>query len=316
LKLGYDRSFHDASRAQERPMSTVRYEAPRSIPDAVRLIHADPRARILGGGTDLLIQFRAGMQHPTVFVDVKRIPELVSVSVGAGEIRIGASAAAAVVCEDARLRQLLPGLIEAVHLIGSTQIQGRATIGGNLCNASPAADSTCALIVNRADCVIAGPAGERRVPVEKFCTAPGRTVLERGELLTSVVLPRPGARTGDAYLRLIPRSEMDIAVAGAAVSVTLDGRGVCTAARVAIGAVAPTALLVPAAADALVGSTLDEPALARAADAARAAARPIDDKRGTAAYRRQVAGVLVKRACAIAAKRAASSPSSSDRGHA
>jgi carbon-monoxide dehydrogenase medium subunit len=285
-------------------MSTVRYEAPRSIPDAVRLMQAEPRARILGGGTDLLIQFRAGLQQPSVFVDVKCIPELVSIAVDGDEIKIGAAAAAAVVCEDARLRRLFPGLIEAVHLIGSTQIQGRATIGGNLCNASPAADSTCALIVNRAVCVIAGPAGIRRVPVEQFCLAPGRTMLEAGEFLTAVVLPRPRPRTGDAYLRLIPRSEMDIAVAGAAVSVTLDERGICTAARVAIGAVAPTARLVAAAADALVGSALDEAALNRAADAARAAAQPIDDKRGTIAYRRRVVGVLVKRAAAAAARRA------------
>jgi carbon-monoxide dehydrogenase medium subunit len=160
------------------------------------------------------------------------------------------------------------------------------------------------LIVNRAECVIAGPRGERRVPVEAFCTAPGRTVLERGELLAAIHLPRCEAGTADAYLRLIPRSEMDIAVAGAGVSITLDGHGICRAARVAIGAVAPTALLVPEAADALVGSRLDDQALGRAAEAASRAARPIDDKRGTAAYRRAVVGVLTRRAAAIAAQRA------------
>src|SRR5262245_60044921 len=235
-------------------MATIRYEAPRSVADAVQLMQADPNARVLAGGTDLLIQFRAGVRQPSVFVDVKYIPELVTVAERADSIRIGASVAAAAIAEHAALSRLWPGLVEAAHLIGSTQIQGRASLGGNLCNASPAADSTCALIVNRAQCVIAGPSGERRVPVEEFCTAPGRTVLQRGEILVSLELPRPSARTSDAYLRLIPRSEMDIAVAGAAVSVTVDASGLCTAARVAIGAVAPTALLVPGAAAALVGS--------------------------------------------------------------
>jgi len=284
-------------------MPTVRYEAPRSVADAVRLMQADPGARVLAGGTDLLIQFRAGLRQPSAFIDVKYIPELIAIGERSDAIRIGASTAAAAICEDAGLNRLFPGLVEATHLIGSTQIQGRASIGGNLCNASPAADTTCALIVNRARCVIAGPSGERTVPVVEFCTAPGRTVLERGEILVAIEIPRPAPRTADAYLRLIPRSEMDIAVAGAAVSVTLDASGICTAALVAVGAVAPTALLVPAAAAALVGSRLDDDACGRAAEAARAVARPIDDKRGTVAYRRQVVGVLVKRAAAKAAER-------------
>jgi aerobic carbon-monoxide dehydrogenase medium subunit len=285
-------------------MATIRYEAPRSVADAVQLMLADPNARVLAGGTDLLIQFRAGVRQPSAFVDVKYIPELVTIAERADSIRIGASVAAAAISEHAALSQLWPGLVEAAHLIGSTQIQGRASLGGNLCNASPAADSTCALIVNRAQCVIAGPSGERRVPVEEFCTAPGRTVLQPGEILVSLELPRPSARTSDAYLRLIPRSEMDIAIAGAGVSITVDASGVCTAARVAVGAVAPTAVLVPGSAAALVGSRLDDDALGRAADAARAVARPIDDKRGTVAYRRKVVGVLVKRAAAKATERA------------
>jgi carbon-monoxide dehydrogenase medium subunit len=152
--------------------------------------------------------------------------------------------------------------------------------------------------------VIAGPGGERVVPVERFCVAPGQTVLQRGELLAAITIPRPPPRTGDAYLRLIPRTEMDIAVVGAAASVTLDPDGTCRAARIAIGAVAPTALLVAEASQALIGSRLDEAALGRAADAARAAARPIDDKRGTVAYRRTVAGVLTRRTITIAATRA------------
>ncbi|PYR00885.1 MAG: oxidoreductase [Acidobacteria bacterium] len=282
----------------------MRYETPQSVGEAVRLMAADPDARVLAGGTDLLVQFRAGVRQPSAFVDVKRIPELMSITIDGQGLRLGAATAAAVIGEHVELRTLWPGLVEAVQLIGSTQIQGRGSVGGNLCNASPAADTTCALIVNRADCVIAGPGGERTVPVEEFCIAPGRTVLQRGELLIALRLPRPAARTSDAYLRLIPRSEMDIAVVGAAVSVTLDANGVCRSARVAIGAVAPTALLVPEAAKALVGSSLDAASLKRAAEAASTAARPIGDKRGTAGYRRTVAGVLTRRAAAMAAGRA------------
>lgn len=286
-------------------MREIRYEAPRSIADAVKLMEADPNARVLAGGTDLLVQFRAGMRRPTAFIDVKRIPELVDLRIDADGLLLGAATAAAVVGELSELDRLWPGLAEAVRLIGSTQIQGRGSVGGNLCNASPAADTTCALIVNRAQCIIAGPEHHQRtVPVEAFCTAPGQTVLKRGEFLVALRVPRPAKRTSDAYLRLIPRSEMDIAVAGAAASVTLDDDGVCTAARIAVAAVAPTAIVVPEAAEALVGSRVDDGALMRAAAAVSAAARPIDDKRGTAAYRRTVAGVLTKRAVRIAASRA------------
>ncbi len=286
-------------------MLAIRYEAPATVAEAVKLIHDDPGAKILAGGTDLLVQFHGGLRQPSAFVDVKRIPDLVDIAVDDAGLHLGAAACAAAIAERPEVKRLWPGLAEAVHLIGSTQIQGRGTVGGNLCNASPAADTTCALIVNRATCVIAGPSGERLVPVEDFVVGPGKTVLGRGELLVAIRVPRPAPRTSDAYLRLIPRSEMDIAVAGAAVSIAVDRGGVCTAARVAIGAVAPTALLVPAAAQALIGTKLDEPALDAAARAASAAARPIDDKRGTVAYRRTVAGVLTRRAAKIAAARAA-----------
>jgi carbon-monoxide dehydrogenase medium subunit len=285
-------------------MPATQYEAPQTLADAIRMMNTDPRAAPLAGGTDLLIQFRAGVKAPTSFIDLKRIPEMMGMTIDDDGLRLGAATPAIDIVASGEVQRWWPGFAEAVRLIGSTQIQGRGSVGGNLCNASPAADTTCALIVNRAECVIAGPRGERRVPVEAFCTAPGRTVLERGELLAAIHLPRCEAGTADAYLRLIPRSEMDIAVAGAGVSITLDGHGICRAARVAIGAVAPTALLVPEAADALVGSRLDDQALGRAAEAASRAARPIDDKRGTAAYRRAVVGVLTRRAAAIAAQRA------------
>jgi carbon-monoxide dehydrogenase medium subunit len=285
-------------------MTPVRYEAPESLESIMGLIAREPGAMMLAGGTDLLVQYHEGAKRPTVFVDLKRVPELIAIVLDEWGLRLGAAAPAAEICEHEEIGRLWPGLTEAVRLIGSAQIQGRASVGGNLCNASPAADSTCALMVNHAQCVVAHPGGQRTIAVEDFCTAPGQTVLRRGEVLVAIRVPRPSKGTADAYLRLIPRSEMDIAVAGAAVSVTLDAAGVCSAARVAIGAVAPTALLVPEAARALIGSRIDPAALSRAAEAASAAARPIDDTRGSAAYRRSVVAVLTRRAAAKAAERA------------
>jgi len=281
----------------------MRYEAPTTVAEAVRLMQADPDAKALAGGTDLLVQSRAG-RRPSAFIDLKRIPELVGITIDEHGLRLGAATTAAEICEHPDVRPLWPGLVESVHLLGSTQIQGRGTVGGNLCNGSPAADTTCPLIVNRARALVAGPGGERMVDVEDFSTGPGKTVLEPGEVLVALLVPRPSPRTADAYLRLIPRSEMDIAVVGAAVSVTLAMDGTCEAARVAVAAVAPKALLVLAAAEALVGTRLDDEACRRAGAAASAIADPIDDKRGTVAYRRQVVGVLTRRAALIAAARA------------
>ena len=193
-------------------------------------------------------------------------------------------------------RQAWPGVVEAANLIGSTQIQGRASLAGNLCNASPAADSVPALIAARATCVVAGANGRREIPVESIVTGPGRTSLARDEFIVEFHLPKRPPRSADAYLRFIPRTEMDIAVVGAGVSVTLDAAGVCTDARVVLGAVAPTAVLVADAAAALIGRTLDETALAGLDQAARRACKPIDDKRGTIAYRTKVAGVMARRA--------------------
>lgn len=279
------------------------YRAPRSVEEAVAILAGDSAARVLAGGTDLLVQLRGGASAPSVFVDVKRIPALGALVVDANGLRIGASVPCAEIFENDDVRRVWPGLAEAVDLIGSTQIQGRATVGGNLCNASPAADTVPALIALEARCVVAGPQGERIVEVEDFHTGPGEALLEPGELVVALEVPRPPPRSADAYQRLIPRTEMDIAVAGAAVALTLDEAGVCTRARVAIGAVAPTARLVAAAADALIGTPLDDESLARAAAAASEAAEPISDKRGTADYRRKVVGVLVRRTASRAAER-------------
>ena len=255
-------------------MQSIPYQAPASVEEAVALLGGDADARVLAGGTDLLVQVRGGVRRPSAWVDVKRIPDLMRLEVGASEVRIGAAVPCAEIFENAELKRRLPGVAEAADLIGSTQIQGRATLGGNLCNASPAADTTPALMAAGARCVIAGPEGQREIPVEELATAPGQTTLRSGELLVAVKIPNPGPRSSDAYLRLIPRSEMDIAVVGAGVALSLDDDGTCRSARVAIGAVAPTALLVPEAAAALVGSRVDEATLANVAEAASAAARP------------------------------------------
>ena len=281
------------------------FAAPTTVAEAVQLLaNASGVARVLAGGTDLLVQLRSGILKPDLIVDTKQIPELRTITTEGGGYRIGASVSGAEAGEHEGLSKDWPGVVEAVELIGSTQIQGRASFVGNLCNASPAADSVPALIAVGATAVIAGPNGEREVPVEEVPTAPGRTSLAKGEMVIAIKLPPKPARTGDAYLRFIPRTEMDIAVVGAGVCVTLDGNGVCQAAKVTLGAVAPTVLIVPDAAAALVGGKLDDAALGALDAAARAACKPISDKRGTIEYRTKVAGVLARRAAAIAFQRA------------
>jgi aerobic carbon-monoxide dehydrogenase medium subunit len=284
-------------------LEEIRYEAPSSLARAIELL-GEQGARVLAGGTDLLVQMRTGRAAPRVFVDVKRIPETTRLELGPDELWLGAAVPAAAIVEQREIARLWPGLVEAVDLIGSTQIQGRASVGGNLCNASPAADTTPALCAVSARCVIAGPRGERVIPVEQFTTGPGTNALGPSELLVGLRIARPPARASDAYLRFIPRTEMDIAVVGAGVSVALDAGGRCASARVALGAVAPTVLVVAEAAAALVGSRGETEALTRAGEAASHAARPISDKRGTADYRRRIAGVLVRRAAAAAFERA------------
>ena len=282
----------------------MRYESPESIEAAVALLANGAGARILAGGTDLLVQLRAGLIAPELVVDIKNIRETREITAENGGYRVGAAVSGAELGEHTDLKRAWPGVVEAVELIGSTQIQGRASMGGNLCNASPAADSVPALIAADALCTVAGPGGQREVPVEEICTGPGQTSLAKGEFVVSLFLPRRGPRSGDAYLRFIPRTEMDIAVVGAGVNLSLDESGVCSAARVALGAVAPTAMLVPEAGAALAGTRLEDANLQTMAAAVSAACKPIDDKRGTVEYRVKVAGVIARRACAIAIERA------------
>lgn len=281
------------------------YAAPSTIEEAIRILaEASGTAKVLSGGTDLLVQLRSGRSKPDLIVDIKKIPGMSGIRERDGAFVIGAATPGAVIGECDALKHAWPGVVEAANLIGSTQVQGRASLAGNLCNASPAADSVPALIAAHATCVVAGAMGRREVPVEKIPTGPGRTSLRRDEFIIEFHLPKRPPRSADAYLRFIPRTEMDIAVVGVGVSITLDPGGVCTDARVVLGAVAPTAILVPEAAAALIGHKCDEMALAALDQAAQRACKPIDDKRGTIEYRTKVAGVMARRVAAIAFQRA------------
>ena len=283
----------------------MRYEAPKSIKAAVGLLSkARGTSRILAGGTDLLVQMRSGLIEPDLIVDIKDIPGMFDIVAEKGGYRIGAAVSGAELGENARVRKFWPGVVESAELIGSTQIQGRATIAGNLCNASPAADSVPAMIAAGATARVVGPKRAREVRVEEIGVGPGKTSLRKGEFVASIFLPRPKRRTGEAYLRFIPRTEMDIAVVGAGVSLTLDAKGVCSDARVSLGAVAARVLVVDDAAEALIGTSVKRAALDKLAAACSAAAQPIDDKRGTKAFRIRVAGVLARRAAVIALERA------------
>jgi carbon-monoxide dehydrogenase medium subunit len=275
----------------------------------------------MAGGTDLLVQLRRGLYDLDLVVDVKRIPEFdqLSFDPGAGLV-VGAAVSCARLCQDPAVQQVYPGLVDAASIIGGPAIQGRATVGGNLCNAAPSGDAIPAMIVLRATCVIAGPRGTRTVPVEAFCTAPGETVLGKGELLVSIHFPAPLPRSGARYLRFIPRREMDIAVVGAGAWVALGGnqglrddRSTIADARIALGAVAPTPLLVEEAGAALIGRSPDEGVFAEAARLAQEAVRPIDDVRGTRAQRHHLVGVLVQRALRGAVCRARGDPLALDK---
>jgi len=288
-------------------MESYGYVAPSSIAEVLAVLDESTSAgqmtQVLAGGSDVLVQMRMPNHQPRTIVDIKKLAETNRLEVSAEGIYIGAAVSSAVMNEHQGLRKAMPGLMEAGDLIGSTQVQGRATICGNLCNASPAGDSIPALIAAGGLCDIATASGTREMPVEDFVVGVGKNALQEGEFLLGVKFAMPKANTKDAYLRFTPRTEMDIAVAGVGVRVSVEN-GICTDARVSIGAVAPTALLVTSAADALIGSSLDEAALAAAGQACKDSASPISDKRGTAEYRQKVVAVLCKRAIAIAHKRA------------
>ena len=286
-------------------MRAIEYVAPTSVEDAVKAL-GSPEARPLAGGTDVIIQAREGRRPVSVMVDVKHIDEVNQIVLNAdGSLRIGAAVPCASIYGDADVAAKFPALIDSASLIGGIQIQSRATLGGNLCNSSPAADAIPTLIALGATCEIAGPNGRRSLPVEEFCTGPGQNVLQPGELLVALSFPAPAANSGAAFERFIPRNEMDIAVANAAASVVLSADGSSfQSARIAVGAVAPTPLFVNEAGDALSGKPISAESIGAAADAAMAAARPITDMRGSAAQRRHLAGVLVRRVVDKAVERA------------
>ena len=286
-------------------MATLSYAAPTTVSEAISILSgATGLAKVMSGGTDLLVQLRAGRVKPSVIVDTKKIPGMIGIREVNGGFVIGAATSGALIGEHAGLNAAYPGVVEATNLIGSTQVQGRASMAGNLCNGSPAADSVPAMIAARAVAIVVGPKGQREVPVEQVVTGPGRISLAKDEFILEFRLPKPAPRSSDAYLRFIPRTEMDIAVVGVGIRLALDAGGTIVDARVVLGAVAPTQVLVPDGAAALIGSKLDKAALAKLDAATRAACNPITDKRGTIEFRIKIAGVLARRVAAIAYKRA------------
>jgi carbon-monoxide dehydrogenase medium subunit len=288
-------------------MQAFDYVSAGSINEVVNLLTSkNGNVRVLCGGTDLLVQLRENRRKAELLIDVKNIPELTAIRYDeqAG-LWIGAAASCYAICGDRLVREHYPGLVDAIQLIGGIQIQYRASLGGNLCNASPAADSIPALIVHEAACLIANQNGTRRVPVEQFCLAPGQNILQHGEVLVAVSLPPPKENSGAHYLRFIPRNEMDIAVVGAGAAVTLDSaKRRIRSARVALGAVAPTPLFVEEAGAFLTGKAISQKTIHKAAQIAQAAARPISDLRGTAEHRKQLCAVLTRRALEKAIERA------------
>ena len=283
----------------------MRYETPSTAKQAVTLMAKEKGiAYILAGGTDLLVKMKAGMIEPDLVVDIKRVKGMNEIKKGVGGFSIGAAVPCVAILENAAFVKAWPGVADAANLIGSRQVQGRCTMSGNLCNASPAADSAPALVAAGAKVSISGPKGNRKLAVEDLAAGVGRNNLKKGEIITSIDLPKKDAKSGTAYLRFTPRTEMDIAVVSVGVNLTLDGKGVITKARVALGAVATTVLLVKEAAKVIIGTKLDDAAKAKLSAACSAACKPIDDKRGTVEFRTDVAGVLARRAAETAYARA------------
>ena len=285
-------------------MSETQYLAPKTIDEAVKAHSAAKgSARFLAGGTDLLVQIKSGIKKPNLVIDIKKIVELNSINeISENEFKVGSAVSGANLNRNKKFADLWPGVLEAFRLIGSEQIQGRASLGGNLCNGSPAGDSVPALVAAKCTVTITGPNGSKDIAIEKFHTGPGKTILENGEMLVSINFPKRNINSADAYLRMTPRTEMDIAVVGCSVNITMD-KGLCTDARVSLGAVAPTVLLIEEAAKLMIGTDLNADILDKVSKLCSDACNPINDKRGTIDYRTKVAGVLFKRAALIAIDR-------------
>ena len=288
-------------------MHAFEYVSPKTLQETVSLkAEKGEEARLIAGGTDIIVQMRGGRRRPQRLIQTKDIPELNELAFDPQQgLTLGATVPCYRIYQNETVAQAYPGLIDAAEMIGSVQIQGRASVGGNLCNAAPSADCIPPLIVLHATAHIAGPNGTRDVPVEQFCTAPGQNMLQPGEILVSLHLPPPQKRFGACYLRFIPRNEMDIAVAGVGTSVALDESGErFVSARISLASVAPTPLLVEGVEEAVAGQPVSEETFERVAELSRQAARPINDMRGTIEQRRHLCGVLTKRTLRGAIQRA------------
>lgn len=282
------------------------FAAPDTLQQAVELLgRANGDARALAGGTDLIPQIKENRRHPSLVVDVKKIPELNVLSYDTDGLRIGAAVSCTAIASFAAVKEHYPALAEACALIGSYQIQNRAALGGNICNAAPSADAVPPVLSYSGRLVIAGPNGQRELAAETFFTGPGQTVLTGGEVLVEIQLPPPPANSGAAYLRFIPREEMDIAVAGVGsfVQLSADGQS-CQQARITLASVAPTPVRADEAEAFVAGKALDATTIAEAGELAAKAARPISDVRGSAAYRLELVKVLTRRTLQTALERA------------
>ncbi len=286
-------------------MQDVRYAKASSVEDAIDLLNkGGAAARVLAGGTDIIVQARERRREVKLFVDIKDIPETQGITYDpASGLTIGAATPAYRIYNNEDIKKFYPALVQAASVIGGVAIQGRASLGGNLCNSGPAADSVPAMIALQGTATIAGPSGRRTVAIEEFNTGPGRNVLQPGEFVVSLHFPAPAANSGAAWERFIPRNEMDIAVVNAGSYIRLEGDVVADA-RIAIGAVAPTCIMVPGAAQALIGKPLTDETIAAAGAAAKEAAKPIEDMRGTIKQRKHLSDVLVQRTLRLAAQRA------------
>ena len=287
-------------------MHPFAYVAPSTVAEAVAELskHGD-RARPLAGGTDLLVKARANVWELDAVVDIKNIPELMTLTINGSGLSIGAGVPCYQVYDNSEIAAQYPGIVDGASIIGGIQIQSRAGLGGNLCNAAPSGDGIPSLIALSAVAKIASVNGTREVAVEDFCTGPSRTVLKAGELLVSIEVPKPAANSGAAYTRFIPRNEMDIAVAGVGVFVQLDASGKnFESARIALASVGPTPILASAAGDSLAGKPVNDETIAAASALARDAATPITDMRGTIEQRKQLVEVLTGRMINKAVERA------------
>ena len=287
-------------------MRAIEYHAPTTLSEAVSIMakYGD-RASPLAGGTDILVQLRGGRRNSECLVDTKKVPELNGIRLDANGLQLGAAVPCYRIYQDAAVAAAYPGLIDAAGLIGSIQIQGRASIGGNLCNAAPSGDSIPPVITLGGEAHINGPNGWRTLPAADFCTGPGRNALAEGELLVAIQLPPPAPHSGTAYLRFIPRNEMDIAVAGVSSTVTLDESGrTIQSARIALASVGPTPIVATAAGESLAGQSVSDAAIAEAGRLASEAASPITDMRGTIRQRHHLVDVLTRRTLNIAIRRA------------